>query len=269
MLPNLSYNITDELALLRLISDNRLPSLEKYRIIEKDVLNGSMINIQHLITRDTNSYINKIQALQLAIKYYKPDLVEQLVEKYEVDIHTYNDVALRFSVLYGHLEFVEYLIGKGVIVNACNNALLLSIKYNRLNIVELFIKRNTNIHTYDDEVSQFNAVYGHLKIIKYPFGKKIIINTAINYALLLSIIYGQLDIIIYLLGQGADIHIDNGVALMLSAENGHLTLVKYFSKTGIDNYMNLKYSLLLSIKNKYSDVAEYLTKYIKLRFIEY
>ena len=73
-----------------------------------------------------------------------------------------------------------------------------------LDKVKHLVKNGADIHTQDDYVLIWSAIYGHLDVVKYLVENGANIHTQDDYALRWSAGYGYLDVVKYLVENGAD-----------------------------------------------------------------
>ena len=92
---------------------------------------------------------------------------KQLIEN-GVDIHAYNDRALRQSAENGHLNFVKYLVENGADIHANNDyALRWSAHSGHLSIVKYLVENGADIHARDNFALHWSAKYNYLEVVKY------------------------------------------------------------------------------------------------------
>ena len=156
------------------------------------------------------------------------DIIKILFET-GINIHEYDDIALRVSAENGYLNVVQYLVEKGA-----------------------------NIHSHHEHALRLSAERGHLDVVRYLVEKGANIHAINDYALRLSARNGHLDVVQYLVEKGANIDADNDYALRLSAENGYSNVMQYLVKKRANMYAKNDYALRLSAKNGDLEIVQYL-----------
>ena len=155
---------------------------------------------------------DKYKAHAIVLKNIKPiwtvDTFKYFIEE-GINIHAYDDWALRCAAQNGYLEVVRYLIENGA-----------------------------NIHAYDDCAFRYSSENGHLEVVQYLIDKGADIHTYNDDALKYAAINGYLEVVRYLIDKGANIHADNDYALRYAARNGYLEVVRYLINKGANIHSN-------------------------------
>jgi hypothetical protein len=156
------------------------------------------------------------------------------LEEIGVDLHSYDDYALRNAATNGHLEVVKYLVEHGANIHADNDYALRNAATNgHLEVVQYLVEHGANIHARYDYALRWSAQNGHLEVVKYLVEHGVNIHTENDYALRWSAATGHLEVVKYIVEHGADIHVDNDYALISAAHNGHTEVVDYLK--GLSN----------------------------------
>ena len=137
-----------------------------------------------------------------------------MVEDCEADVHVYDDHALRWAALYGHLEIVKYLIEEcGADVHTCDEQALRSAAYQgHLETVKYLIEEcGADVHAWYEGALRSAARSGHLEVVKYLVSKGADVRSGDDWALRRAA-RGQLETVKYLksykLSQFTKKHID-------------------------------------------------------------
>jgi len=146
-----------------------------------------------------------------------------------VNIHQYNDEALKYSSMNGHLEMVKYLL-----------------------------KHGADVHMFNDEPLRWAAINGHLEVVKYLVEHGANMRPERGASIIHAAGYGHLEIVKYLVEHGADIHARDDKALIYAAKNGHLEIVKYLVEHGANIHAENDQALKAAFHNKHLSIAEYL-----------
>jgi hypothetical protein len=228
-----------------------MPLLEwiPYEIEEKILMYLSPDNIRTIGKDNVSEYVwcrKKHRSIDNAARDGNLIGLRYLAEICGDNIHIYNDEALRLSAENGHLEIVQYLVGRGANINLANGyALHYSAGNGHLEVVIYLVEHGANLYAKALTISASN---GHIWIVKYLV-EKCCVDINSTYALHYSADNGHLEVVRYLVERGADIHKDKEAALVTSAARGQLEVVKYFiEECGADIYANdngvLRYSVI-------------------------
>jgi hypothetical protein len=124
-----------------------------------------------------------------------------------VDIHSYDEYALRYAVECGHLEVVKYLVKYGANIHACDDlAFRNAACYGHLEVVKYLIDNGANIHADDDGALRYAAENGYLEVVKFLLEHGANIHAGDDYALRWSASNGNFEVVKYLVEHGANIH---------------------------------------------------------------
>ncbi len=120
-------------------------------------------------------YLNENDDLdnQLLRASYVDDLnlVKELISK-GADIHSHDDLPLRYSVANKNLVIVRYLLGHGANIHAENDyALHTSAQNGYLEMVKLLVDNGANIHSINDYAIRYASLGHHLEVVKYLVSK--------------------------------------------------------------------------------------------------
>ena len=97
---------------------------------------GQIDQVKYLVKQGADIHANNNEALRLASKYGKYDVVKYLVENGAAN----NDKALRLASKYGHIHIVKYLVEQGAVdIHARDKALRLAGEYGHIHIVKYLL----------------------------------------------------------------------------------------------------------------------------------
>jgi hypothetical protein len=148
------------------------------------------------------------------------------LEENGVDIHSYDEAALKYATSRGYLEVVKYLVERGANIHIRNDEFfIISAENGYLEVVKYLVEHGANIHAWDDEALRTAASRGHIEVVKYLVenGADIHVWSSLRNAA----VHGHLEIVKYLIEQGANIHALDDWALRYASEDRHLEVVKY------------------------------------------
>ena len=129
--------------------------------------------------------------------------IVKLLVKNGVDIHTNEDMALRYSAEENHLEIVKFLVESGADIHACSEyALRTSAEKGHLEIVKFLVESGANKL---DLALRLSSRNGHTKIVKFLVESGADIHADSDYALRYSLRYGYLEIAKFLVSKGANV----------------------------------------------------------------
>lgn len=121
---------------------------------------------------DVKYHISKGAKNHLAIIYSAAngnlEILKYLIEN-NYDPTITNNLPLRIASSHGHLHIIEYLIKEcNVNVRACqNNALIVAVENNHLDIVKFLVKSGADIYTNNCEALKIAEEKNHKEIIQY------------------------------------------------------------------------------------------------------
>ncbi|MDE1151436.1 MAG: ankyrin repeat domain-containing protein [Micavibrio sp.] len=164
-----------------------------------------------------------------ACKAGRLNIVRDLVEKYDADIHHYSDEMLRTSVTHKQTAIVAYLLEKGAEADVWNSGPLKeACEDGSLEIVKLLVDAGAEIENWHGEPLQRAALNGHAAVVDY------------------------------LLEKGADAKADNYKAFIGAAREGHVDVLKIFTKHNIAADVKESEALTDALHSKQYDSANYL-----------
>lgn len=158
--------------------------------------------------------------------------VRRLVEQ-GVDVNTSQNgfTALILAAAGGHLDIVEYLVAKGMDVNAENregiNALTMASEH--LEVIKYLEKMGADIRRNMAAMMSLSAANGSLNVVEYLVEKGADVNKGISYNLspvACAAAQGHLDTVKYLVEKGADVDAD-AWAIIYAYNNGQNEVVDY------------------------------------------
>jgi len=203
----------------------------------------------------------------------KLEIVKYLFEQ-GVDIHKWNEYALKWSAYNGHLEVAKFLVEHGADKSNCR-VLSDVIIQGHLDIAKYLIEANGYISPW---LVEHASRLGRLELVKYLVGKGANVQaTDAGAPLTAAARFGHIEVVKCLVEAGADIHYNYEEALRLAAYKNEVEIVKYLLEKGADprqvDYEDLvanrKYKKVLGIlwDNMPVEELEVFTKsfYTKLR----
>jgi ankyrin repeat protein len=137
---------------------------------------------KYLINNGANIHANDEYALRVCAKNDLLDIVKYLIAN-GADIHAGNESALSISIMRSHLYIIKYLIEEKYVNKYM--ILLLSIEYNKLDILKYLVRKGININANTNEALCHSIKYGNGDIIKY------IAKQSINSGRIITIIYNR------------------------------------------------------------------------------
>ena len=143
------------------------------------------------------------------------------------DVHAYNDYALRWASLNGHLAVVEVLVKVADIHADDDYALRFASFYGHLSVVEFLVKVGANVHAADDAALRFASSSGHLAVVEFLVKAGADVHADDDEALRYASSYGHLPIVKVLVKAGANVHAVDDQALLWASERGHLPVVEF------------------------------------------
>ncbi len=118
-----------------------------------------------------NIHVYNDAALRAAVDYGHPTVTKYLISQ-GANIHANDDEALRTAAAQGRLPMVKYLLSQDADVHACNDMALQNATYNgHLKIVEILVSNGANIHRWDEHPLILPASGRHGKVGKYLLSK--------------------------------------------------------------------------------------------------
>ena len=215
----------------------------------------NLLNDLHIL--DTMSYTENNPSLLLkAMKTDNYSLAKLLIHNdiriYEKD--NYNNNALIIAIEKDNMEIIELLIEKIDIDEPCykgHTALTYSAKLGNKKLVEYFLNLGANKEHLTINGSNaliYGAISGNIEIVNLLIDEftKYIKNNDGYDALLYASELGHLDIVKYLLEHGANINVMNNKGkspLYLACQNGHKDVVDYLFNCGKSIDYKLNYFL--------------------------
>lgn len=130
------------------------------------------------------------------------------------------DKCLQISCKYGHMELIDFYIGKGGDVSAGNSLCLKkAAEYGHLIVVKYLVGLGIDIIAKEHKHIYIEENYG--KIVD-------------NYALIMAAKNGHFDVVSYLVEKGANPKSSNDYGMRLAAKYGHYEVVKFLVENGCD-----------------------------------
>jgi hypothetical protein len=144
------------------------------------------------------------------------------------DVYSHIQLALRFSIEYGHLNIIKYLVKRGANIRANDNYVLRRCIRNRyLSILDYMIESGADINS----ALHISVEIGYLDVIKHLVEtyNAADIHANGNAALHSAVVHKRLDIIQYLVEKSTNTRAYY-TALRIAANHGQLSIVKYLVK---------------------------------------
>jgi ankyrin repeat protein len=108
------------------------------------------------------------QDLYTACKLGLLPIVKDLVEIYELDVRASDNYALSAAARSGHLEVVEYLVGKGADVRASDDwALCGAAENGHLEVVKYLVSQGVDVRTMSNYALRWARICNHNHVVDY------------------------------------------------------------------------------------------------------
>lgn len=184
---------------------------------------------QLLIKGDIGGIFGSSDAyIQQRISSGQSDIVAKMLAR-DIDIHTQDDAALRYSAWHGQTNVVYDLLKLGANVHARNNeALMMSCRFGFIQIVRALIECS-DIRSVEKSALKECCARGQTEIMDLLLGHGAQVS---NDLLWCAIRYDQPVIVQKLLECEINPNIDNGAALMMSCYRGRTDIAKILIKWG-------------------------------------
>jgi ankyrin repeat protein len=240
---NAALNLAAEnghLEIIKLLIENGAKIPHKNRAFSLSVDNGHFDVVKFIFSKLKNKDIENDTILHLGAVCGSLPLVKNSIEKYNVDIHSDDDYALRISANNGFTEIVRYLIDNGADIHANNNeALRHSARGRKLEVVKLLIKCKADIHANNNEALRGGIRKGNFEIVKLliEHQQHSIIQSDYNELLCVCAENSRYDSTIYLnildllIKNSPSIKIAYKHILQYSQEHNYKKLVNHLKKT--------------------------------------
>lgn len=213
--------------------------LENGAIIEKDVLATALVlgyaDIAQMLLDNGADYMESLNyALWYTVIFGRMDMVKYLV-KNGADINN-KYYPLITACRSNYFDIVKYLVDNGADVNYDNNyasALTGAVFKNNIEMVKYLLDKGTMFNGFDNNILECAIYNKNLDMIKLLFNYGISF-TNITFCNALS--SQNMDIIKFFVENGADIHMDNEYPLKYALETNNAEMVKYLVENGADVY---------------------------------
>jgi hypothetical protein len=175
--------------------------------------------------------------LKIILEFHSVDQIRE-AEDLCINIHAYEEYALRWASENGYLEVVKVLLEKEANVHANNDDAILVASYmGHIEIVKILLANGANIDAIDedgDSVLILACENGNLNIVELLFTKGVDIHANNDEPFMLASRRGQLEVVKFLLANGANIHSEEDDAIIYASMNGYLEVVKFLLANGAD-----------------------------------
>lgn len=225
---------------------------------------GYLDMINYLVSLGVNPAIRKNEILETASRYGHLKIVEYAINL-GANIKSDNNYALQIAMEYNHLEIVKYLLlTLNLNLNKCKqlnivkiDSLLFAVENGNLEFIKYLISKGVNIRTDNDYALCCAAEYGNLKIVEFLIKKGSSSRSKGNRALQYAVEYNRFEVVRYLLSL---YFIDYNQALSWSIKKNYFEVVKYLVKIGA-NLNSISNKTLKYINNKcYTKIKIYLAE---------
>ena len=159
----------------------------------------------------------------------------------------------------GYNILVNFLIEKGVNVNAQNNlALIYACQNDYPRIVQLLINNGADVNAQDTLSLIAASLEGYYEIVEILVNSGANVNAQNSEALILASLYGRYEVVKFLIDNGANINDQNDQALISASDEGYLEIVKLLVDNGANISSRNYFAITLASQNKHLDVVQYL-----------
>lgn len=157
------------------------------------------------------------------------------LKSYEVDICTFSNCLLTWTIEEKYLEVAKYLIEQDVADHANKDRILcLAAEKGYLDIVKSLVERGSDVQAIN-QITMCNIIRkGYLHVLKYLVMHGLDIHMEHDSALCVASLNGKFRIVKYLIKENADIHAKNDFPLFRAAEKGYLNIVKLLIESETD-----------------------------------
>ena len=222
---------------------------------------GSVNGVLMMLSKGADIHTDNDLALRWGSKNGYLEIVRYLTEK-GADIHVFDDLALRWGSREGHLDVVKYLTEKGADIHAEEDAALRwASDEGHLEVVKYLTEQGADVHADNDYSLRRASESGHLEVVKYLVEHEADIHAYDDWPLREASKNGCLEVVRYLVEHGADIHAENDQSLKGASANGHLEVVEYLTEHGADIHADNNFALRWARQEGHLDVVEYLESF--------
>jgi ankyrin repeat protein len=187
-------------------------SCKIHRNLIEACVHKNIVGVQYFVDKSND----KDEALKYAVIYGHLEIVKYLIEK-GADVDSNDGYALCQYAKNGDFDMIKYLIEHNANVNINNGyALWISAQNDRLDIIVYLVDNGANVHANEDEALYNSTLYGTLITVKYLVSK----GANHDSALINAVMHKRLDIVRFLVEEcGYDVHIYDDYALYIANRN--------------------------------------------------
>jgi hypothetical protein len=205
-------------------------------------------------------------ALDYAAEGGHLDAVELLVRA-GADVHFGGGRALRSACRHGYCDVVAALIRNGAHVNLPSwmnselTPLTLSSMGGHLDVVDLLLANNADVHAGSDIALWSASYYGHTAVVQLLLQWGADVNALDNYAFRSACRRGHLNVVELLLANNADVHAEHDNALRCASELGHTAVVRLLLRRGANVHAGDNYAIRKASENRHTGVVQVLLEH--------
>jgi ankyrin repeat protein len=214
-------------------------------ILKSCARRGHLNMIQFCVEKGANLYTPNNDILHWSAIVGKLDITKYYLENNDI---IKNSDRITTTHLYSENEKMayidNYIVDVKKIYKEIFDALVLTAKFGRLNVMKYYMKYFSGKYIEDDKIpfKFFKETFkdispGSVSSVKYS------IHININKPFKESIESGKISVIRYLVKQGADIHTNIDETLQYSIIKNHINVVKYLVKQGANIHTNIDKTL--------------------------
>ncbi len=170
--------------------------------------------------------------------------------------------ALLIAVKNNYLDIVEYLVDHhDVNVHFRDDkALILAVENDNLEMTQLLIENGADVINKNNQIIDIIATKGHLDILQYFTSLDLYTQVGYNELLLTAAANDQVNIVDYVLHFLTE-DVYKNEALLSAATNGQLAAIRYLLDYGADIHYRDDFALKLAAKSGYLEAIKYLVSH--------
>ena len=179
-----------------------------------------------------NKYCLNVHRVQELIRDGKMSEFQK-IEDLVLNIRERGDLYLWIAVIWGRLNFVQYLVGRGADIHACEgNCLVQASAAGYVELVRCAVELGANIHTAKNDYVVAAAAGGCLELVQYFISQGADAHARAHACVRAASENGHLPVVQYLVELGADIYANDNECIYNAVQKGHLNLLRYFVAVG-------------------------------------